>query len=901
MSLIDSLRYRWRVLTRSRDHETDLAEDMEFFVSSAARAQADASRGAMGADDARRAARRRFGNSTYYREEARRVSGLAVLDTLVQDVRFALRTFARTPTFTAITVSTLAIGIGANTAIFSAIDTLLFRPLPFREPNRLMNVALSLPAATQGRARDDLPLSLPKIEAFREAQNVFSDLTTWLFMAFTVRIGDEAQRINGEFIDSRYFPTLGIAPALGRVMLTSEDHVDGPQVVVISDEFWRSTFNADPAVLGKSLDVDGTVFTIIGVAPPGFSGVSGGAMFWLPFISPPAAWGIAAFNRPDNHTFFLIGRLAPGVDPERASAIAREIGSRIDAQFPQTRPNGRHFGLAANPLDKTRVDDGVRRTLAVLFGTVGLVLLIACANVASLFLVRAESRRREIAVRLAIGASRGRLVRQLLVESVLLALVGGLASLAVARIGTHVIYAARPVLWGGTSPSGIGTVTADPIRLNLTALAFTAAIAIATGILFGLVPAIQSTRPTLTDSLRADSGVSSRSRVARRLSIRDLLTIFEIALAVVLLAASGVLVRSLAHLLAVRPGFEPSGVLTLRVNRAPAWSRDSITRFYDIAVDRLRSVPGVASVAIADCAPQSGGCTGSEFSFPDRPGSSSQSAGLHWITPDWNTVMHVPLLSGRLIEPTDRKGAPFVALVSETAARSFWPGDDALGKPIALDHGDTARVVGVIGDVRFRGIHRFPMPEVYMSYYQQPMSFRMMLHLRTNGDPATMAEAARRALREVAPGFPVYDVATLEQRISGALGQPRFLAQLLSMFAVLALVLATIGTYGVISYSVAQRTREMGVRVALGATARDVIRLVVGQGVMLTCIGGTIGLAGAVAATRSIRPWLYDVQPADPASLAGMVLLLAVAVLVASWLPARRAASVPAVEALRGG
>jgi len=901
MSLIDSLRYRWRVLTRSREHETDLAEDMEFFVSSAARAQSDASRGAMGAADARRAARRRFGNSTYYREEARRVSGLTVLDELRQDVRFALRTFARTPMFTAIAVSTLAIGIGANTAIFSAIDTLLLRPLPFREPDRLMNVGLSLPATSQGRARDNFVWSLPKIEAFREAQNVFSDLTTWLFMQFTVRVGDEALRISGEFIDSRYFPTLGIAPALGRVMLRSEDHIGGPQVVVISDELWRSAFNGDSAVLGKSLDVDGTLFTIIGIAPPGFAGVSGVAMFWLPFISPPAAWGIANFQNPDNHSFFLIGRLAPGVTPERAAAIAREIGPRIDAQFPQTGPNAPRFGIAAHPLDETRVDEQVRRTLAMLFAAVGMVLLVACANVASLFLVRAASRRREIAVRLAIGASRGRLVRQLLVESVLLALFGGLASLAVARVGTQVIYAARPVLWGGQSQSGIGTVTVDPIRLNLTALAFTAAIAIGTGIFFGLVPAIQSTRPTLTDSLRVESGVSSRSRIARRLSMRDVLTIFEIALAVVLLAGSGVLVRSLAHLVAVRPGFEPSGVLTLRVNRAPAWSRDSITRFYDVAIDRLRSVPGVASVAIADCAPQSGGCTGSEFNFPDRPGAPSQSAGLHWITPDWNTVMHVPLLSGRLIESTDRKGTPFVALVSETAARSFWPGDDALGKQIALDHGDTARVVGVIGDTRFRGIQRRPMPEVYMSYYQQPMSFRMMLHLRTKGDPATMAEAARRALREVAPGFPVYDVATLEQRISGALGQPRFLAQLLSMFAVLALVLATIGTYGVISYSVAQRTREMGVRIALGATARDVIRLVVGQGVVLAFIGGTIGLAGALAATRSIRAWLYDVPPADPVTLVGIVVLLALAVLLASWLPARRAASVPAVEALRGG
>jgi putative ABC transport system permease protein len=900
MSLIDSLRYRWRVLTRSRDHETELAEDMEFFVRSAASDEVHASHGAMGDDDARRAVRRRFGNSTYYREEARRVSGLALLDELGQDVRFALRTFARTRTFTAIAVSTLAIGIGANTAIFSAIDTLLLRPLPFREPDRLMNIALSVPTTSRGPGRDDLVWSYPKIEAFRAAQNVFGDLTAWFGMQFTVRVGDEAERISGEFIDSRYFPTLGIAPVLGRAMLRSEDHLGGPRVVVISDALWRGIFNADPSVLGRALDIDGTIFTIIGVAPAEFNGVSGIARFWIPFVNPPAAWG-AANLLTDNHTFFLIGRLAPNVTAERAASISRDIGPRIDAQFPDRGPNARRWGIAAHSLDQTRVDDGVRRTLAMLFAAVAMVLLVACANVASLFLVRAASRRHEIAVRLAIGASRSRLVRQLLVESVLLALLGGIASLAVAWVGTNVIYAARPVLWGGQSASGIGTVTVDPIRLDVVALAFTGAIAIATGILFGLIPAIHSTRPTLTDSLRVEGGSSTRSPIARRMSMRDVLTILEIALAVVLLAGSGVLVRTLANLVDIRPGFEPSGVLTMRVNRAPAWSRDSITLFYDVAVARLRSVPGVTHVALADCAPQGGACSGSEFLFPDRPGAAPMGAGLHWVTSDWNAAMHVPLVRGRLIEPTDRKGTPFVVLVSETAARAFWPGDDALGKRLALDHGDTARVVGVVGDVRFRGIQSTPRPEVYMSYYQQPMSYRMMLHLRTSGDPGAIAEAARRALREVAPGFPIYDVATLEQRIGGALGEAKFLAQLLSLFAVLALVLATIGTYGVISYAVAQRTREMGVRIALGATARDVIRLVVGQGVALALVGGSIGLAGAIAATRAIRTRLYDVPPADPVTLVGIVLLLALAVLAASWLPARRAASVPAVQALRGG
>ena len=903
MSLVDSIRYRLRALTRSRRHERELAEEIEFFVGAEAREREHAARGALSARAARDAARRRFGNATYYREEARRISGLDAIDTLVQDASFALRTFARAPLFTAVAVATLAIGIGANTAIFSAVDTLLLTPLPFRAPQRLMSLSLTIPATAESRARDDLVWSYPKVEAFRESQNVFSELTAWFGIQYTVRVGDDALRVNGEFVDADYFPTLGVVPALGRAMSPDENRAGGPQAAVISDEFWHSTFNADPAVIGKPLNVDGTVFTIVGVAPPRFAGVSGQARFWIPFLNGPAAWGIADFRDPGHHSFFVIGRLAPGVAPERAEAISRDVGPRLDARFPEHGPRARHWGIAARALDATRIDDSDRRILFMLFSAVGLVLLVACANVANLFLVRAAGRRREIAVRLAIGASRGRIVRQLLVESVLLALAGGAASLVVARIGVNVISAARPALWRDQSSSGIGTVFVDPIHLNLSALAFTGAIAIATGLLFGLAPAIQSTRPDVALSLKTETGAAMRSSGRRRMSMRDALTGFEIALAVVLLAGSGVLVRSLVNLTGVHPGFDPRGVLTMRVNRAPAWSRDSISRFYDVAVNRLRSVPGVTQVAIADCAPQGGACSGEDMIALDREtGPQNVGAGFHWITPGWNEVLRIPVVRGRSIEPTDRKGAPFVVVVSESAAREFWGGSsDAIGKRLVVQGHDTARVVGVIGDVRYYDVGMPPRPDIYISYYQFPMSFRMMLYLRTTGEPAGVAELARRALREVAPGFPVYDVATLETRIGFALGEARFLAQLLSLFAVLALVLATIGTYGTISYAVAQRTREMGIRIALGATRGDLTRLVVGRGMVLAAVGGGFGLAGASLATRLIRTQLYGVEPTDPVTLAGIVVLLSLAVVVASWVPARRAAGIPAIEALRGG
>jgi len=488
------------------------------------------------------------------------------------------------------------------------------------------------------------------------------------------------------------------------------------------------------------------------------------------------------------------------------------------------------------------------------------------------------------------------------VESVILALAGGAAGVAVAAVGVKVISTMRPPLWGSQSASGIGTVFVDDIRLNLAAFAFAATVAIATGLLLGLAPALQSTRPGLIESLKTDTGTATRSALSRRVSMRDALTAFEIAVAVVLLAGSGVLVRSLVHLTAVRPGFDPNGVLTFRVNRAPAWSRDSISRFYDVAVDRLSSIPGVTQVAMADCAPQGGACTGEDVVVVDREGGAlTRRSGLHRITPDWREVMRVPLLRGRFIEPGDGNRASRVAVVSHAAARKFWPDDDALGKRLVLQGKDTVRVVGIIGDVRYFGMQQPPSAGVYVSYYQFPLSFRMMLLLRSGRDPSGLAESARVALKEVAPGFPMYDVATLEGRIGGALGQSRFLAQLLSLFAVLALVLATIGTYGVISHAVERRTREMGIRIALGATRRDLTRLVVGQGAALAAAGGSVGLAGAFASVRLIRSQLYGVEPTDPLTLAAIVVLLMLVVMVASWIPARRAAGVPAVQSLRAG
>ncbi len=904
MWLIDVIRYRWRVLTKPRAHETELADELAFHQELEAQQQRHAATAELSLRDARFAARRRFGNATYYKEETRRVSGIVFFDTLLQDARFALRSFARTPMFTLIAVLTLAIGIGANTAIFSTVDALILRPLPFFEPDRLLSVHLEAPIPGGSAEQRERPWSYPKFEALRSApaaQSVFSSLTLWRGSQFTVSATNEADRVSGEFTDAAYLATLGIAPELGRYFSANEDHFgDASRVAVISDDLWRDLYSADPNVAGRRIDVDGFPYTIVGVAPAGFHGLSGQSAVWMPIVSSPAGWNV---NDPWSHNYFAVARLANGVTAARAESIVREIGRRIDAQFPNPQPANVHWAAVAHQLDAARVDGRTRTTLFILFAAVGLVLLIACANVANLFLVRASARHREIAVRLAIGASRWRIIRQLLVESTLLALVGGLASLVVAWVGVRAIAATQPATTLRMDTiAGLGIVNFARIGLDVRAFGFATAVALATGILFGLVPAIQATRPSLTAGLKDDGG--GRPAVLRGLTSRNVLTVAEIALAVVLLAGSGLLLRSLSHLLELSPGFSPEHVLTMRVNRAPAWSRDSITRFYDVAIERLRRIPGVTDVAIADCPPLGGWCSGGPVRFPDRapvaPGMEP-GAGSHWITPNWPSVVGMPLLRGRMLERTDVQTSRKVVLVSETAARRFWPNQDPIGRPMQFNGPDTAYVVGVVGDIAYGEIDSLPRPEVYVSYYQAPLSYRMMLFVRTHGDPLAAANPSRQALREVAPGFPMYDVRLLAYQVRDATAYARVSAVMLALFAAIALALATMGTYGVISFAVAQRTREIGVRIALGATAGDVLRLVVGQGIVLAAVGIGFGVTAALVVTRVLRSMLIGVEPGDPATLVSIVALLLLAVLLASLIPARRAAGIPPVEALRGG
>ena len=904
MSLLDALRHRVHVLVRQRDYARELDEEMRFHLSLEAMQQAHAARGALDEEGARHASRRRFGNLTVHTEETRQMAGLGFFDMARQDVRFALRTFRRAPGFTLVAVLTLAIGIGANTAIFSAVDALLLRPLPYADPARLMKVSMTVPAREHMPPRLDMVWSYPKAAVFRDAQKVFSDITLHTGAQGTIRGAGEAERTRYEQTDSRYLPTLGVQPGLGRNFLPEEDsRPGGPKVMLIGDALWKRMFNADPSVLGTSLSLDGEPFTIVGVLPPGFRGLTGSADLLIPILASPAE----QVNETWNHSYVMTARLAPGVTPDQARQVMPQLAERVDRAYPNPDVKDEHWGVVARELDATRVDPVVRRSLLVLLGAVGLVLLIACANVANLFLVRADGRRREIAVRLAVGAGRGRLVRQLLTESLLLSALGGAASVLVAWWGVKLLSALEPAnILRMQRLSGIGAVNFSSIQLDPKSLAFASALALGTGILFGLVPALQATRPSLVGALKEEAA-RARPGALRGLSSRNVLAIVEIALALVLLAGSGLMVRSLGKLLGVDQGFDAARVLSLRFNTGQEIGRDSLPGFYDTMLERLRSLPGVTSVAMQDCPPLNGGCNGTAIKLRDRPPVASGSepeVGVNWVSPGWASTLRVPVRSGRFFSDADRLDTRKVVVVNEAAARAFWPGEDPIGRPVSVGQGgfweDTAYVVGVVGDVRYGTVDSLAQPDVYLSYYQSPRG-RMMIYLRTSGDPLGLATAARRTIAELAPGVPVYDIRTLEARVSDALSSARFSAVLLALFGLMALALATMGTYGVISFGVAQRTREIGIRVALGATRGSVVRLVVGQGIGLAAAGAAFGLVAALAATRVLRSLLYDVAPSDPLTFAAIVGLLLLAVIAASWIPARRAAGVHPIEALRDG
>ena len=906
-NLRPGLRRLFRLPLRGEDAiHADADEELESLI--AARVEFLQSRGAS-PDDARAEALRRLGatlddarrqlhSSAEQRE--RRMSVRETFESVLQDTRYAARGLARRPAFTIVAVLTLAIGIGATTAIFSAVNTLLLRPLPYARPDELMKISLVAPARGDFAGSADMVWSYPKFVVFRDNQRVFERMSLYSEGPFTLTDG-EVERVGGEYVGAEYLRTLGLAPSLGRDFDSSvDDHPGGPDLAILSQTLWQRRYNADPSIIGRTIDVNRRPFTVVGVAPEGFAGLTGKAEVFLPVTMRQAKDDL---DQPYSHEFALVGRRKQNVSVERAEAAVRLLGAVVDRKYSDRVAGRAVWGAQARPLDDTRVAPLVKRSVFILFGAVSFVLLIACVNVASLMLGRASTRQREIAVRLATGASRGRLIRLLLTESTLLALVGGIASLVVAAIGTRILSGVDPTMAARLhSRDSLGAVDLASIHLDVVAFTFTLAVAIGAGLLFGLAPALTATRTSVSDALKSGTGAGHRAR--HTLSARRVLVVSEVALALVLLAGSGLMIRSLTKLLSVNPGFDAQHVLTLRLSVLPgSAARDSLPGFYRTIIDRLGAVPGVTHVALTDCPPLNGGCNRTTATFPDRPGvdaASEPAVGLYWGTPDLLATLRTPLRRGRAFAETDRLATPKVVIVNEAAARRFWPGADPIGKRIGVNQGGFgagAEVVGVAADVR-QFADSMPRPEVYVPFAQSPRS-GMMILLRTAGDPAAVAPAARRAIQEIAPRDPVFDIQPLSLRTAAATAPARFGAALLAAFAVVALVLSAIGIYGVLSLAVASRTREIGIRMALGAEQHRVRGLVIGEGVGLAAVGAVIGIAGALASTRVLSTMLFDLTPNDPLTYAGIVVILGMAVVLASWLPARRAARVDPVVALR--
>ncbi len=813
--------------------------------------------------------------------------------TLWQDLRYGARMLMRKPGFTLIAVVTLALGIGANTAIFSVVNAVLLRPLQFKEPDRV--VILWERRASSGEA--NITISAHEFVAWREQSRDFERMALILGGSFTLTGGGEPETIAAWRVSADFFSVLGVQPKLGRVFAPGEDQAGGANVVVLSQKFWQRRFGSDPSVIGKTITLSDQPFTVVGVMP---------ALdpkppdLWLPIDLPGEAVKVGA------HTSNVMGRLKPGVSVDQAQAEMSDIAQRLERQYPSSNTGHGAFVISL----REQTVGKVRRELGVLFGAVGFVLLIACANVANLLLARAAGRQKEIAIRAALGARRGRLIRQLLTESLLLAGLGGGAGLLLALWITDLFAKIKSV----------DIPRLEQINIDGRVLAATAGFALLTGILTGLAPAWRSSRPNvsgrLNDGSRTSVGLGSRRT-------GSLLVVLEVALALVLLIGGGLMLKSFLRLTNVDPGFDPRNVLTLDIGLPRPRYPDPRhqMRFYEQLIERIKALPGVESVGATSETPLTAGDNWLPFHVEGRPApppGQEPYAATRTISNDYFRAMKIPLRKGRFFSDADARVAlpvirwyeqqPFPArfnepqpapaiIITETMARTFWHNEEPLGKRIRIVASPWLTVVGVVGDIRHGSLNAKPNPEMYMSHLQEPGG-SLAVVARTSGDPSSLIRAAREQVKALDKDQPV-TITTMEQLFSDSVAEQRFNALLLGVFGALAVGLAMVGVFGVVNYSVSQRTHEIGVRIALGAQARDIFKLVVGQGMTLALAGLGAGLAGAFALTRFISTLLYEVSPTDSATFVAVTLLLVLVALVACWIPARRAAKVDPMVALR--
>ena len=865
---------RLRALFSRARLERDMEDEMRFHLEMEA---ADQMRAGLRPEDAARRARLDFGGVERWREEGRDARGVGGLLDLVGDLRYAARTLRRSPAFTLVAVATLGLGIGANTAIFSVVNAVLLRPLPYAEPERLVSVW------DGGHSRAEFTRVRDRTRALSSAAAYFPG---W---DMALGSGGDPERVIVALVSADFFGVLGTRPLLGRFFTAGEDAPGGERVTVLSYGLWRGRFGGDSTVVGRRIDLDGVPWTVIGVAPPGFAFPSVGTRAWLPLeldeqqVGP--FWGAYGHQ--------IIGRLRQGSTPGQTAAELRGIAEELRLENPVWRPDTTYYaqGITVTPLRERLVKDS-RRLFRVLLGAVGLVLLIACANVANLLTVRGTSRHREFAVRSALGAGPARLGRQLLVESMALAVLGGALGAALAVAGTRVLVALLPA----------DTPRLNEVMLDGTALAFTALLSLLTGFVFGVGPALQQAKTDAGPVLAG--GAATPGPRSRR--VAGALVSLQVALAVILAIGAGLLLRSLSRLLAVDPGFETVQVATVRLAppraryATPDAARDLVTR----VLAELEGAPGIAVAAVTDQLPfdQTNRIMAMWVDGWTTDPNKLDVFDVRHVTPEFFRAMGIPLRAGRGFTPDDRTGGPPVAIVSETAARRFWSGRNAVGGRIRYPWPGWMEVVGVVADVRNNDLAEEPAPAVYLPVAQEPLGPSggpPTVVVRASGDPAQALATIRRAVATAAPDVPVSEAQTAERLIERSVAAPRAASRLLLGFGALALLLGAVGTYGLVAYGVEQRSREIAVRMAVGAARGSVVGLVLREGARLAGLGIVAGLLGALALSRLMRGLLYGIDPVDPVAFTVAPAALGLTALLACLAPAIRAARIAPSTALR--
>ena len=873
--MLNSIRLRLRALFRRAEMERELDEELRFHLEK--EVEQNQARG-MGPEEARLAALRSFGGVERFKEESRDARGVRFVEEVWQDLRYGARMLLKQPGFTLIAVLTLTLGIGANTAVFSIVNAVLLRPFPYEAPERLMILQEHYGAQASS-------VSYPNFADWRDQNAAFDSMAAVRTNeSFNLTGAGEPERLQGRVVSAAFLSTLGIEPRLGRDFLAEEDRPGAAPAAILSYGFWRRRFGEDTAIIGNQLTLNNQSFTVVGVTPPDFQF---GAEADVTVLIGLQAERFRLRGRDPGVE--VVARLRPDVSQQQAEAELNMIAARLEQQYPQSNTGRR---VRVTPLHESFVGD-VRRPLLLLLGSVGLVLLIACANVANLLLVRSSARRREMAVRVALGAARWRIIRQLLTESLLLSAAGAASGILLALWGTGLI--------ASQLPDGIPRL--QEAEVNARVLVFTLTVSLLTGLLFGLAPALKASRPDLTEGLKEGERGSS----GRRQRLRSVLVVCEVALTLTLLVGAGLLVQSFRRVLEVDPGFKARDLLTMQVSVNNP-DGHQVAAFFEQLQQRVRGLPGVSSVAVSNGLPF-GVANHPGFIIKGRPEPDNKGSGIRYtVSPDYFQTMGIELIKGRVFTAADTRDGPLVVVIDEVLARQHFQDEDPIGKRIGYAASDppSYEIVGVVRHVEPYSLDgQSPVAQFYTNFNQIPLQLlpgsvrRINVLTRTEVEPLSLAPAVRGQVAELNKDQAVFNVRTMEQILEQSVARRRFSMMLLTVFAVIALGLASLGIYGLMSYTVAQRRREIGVRMALGARARDVLHLVLGQGLRLTLIGMVVGVVGALGLTRLMSNLLFGVSATDPVTFSAVAFLLAFVALLACWVPARRAMKVDPMIALR--